>query len=353
MNITKIKLSNFRNFQKFELKNLKKINLIIGNNGTGKTSIIESIYICSVGKSFRTSNDNNIVNKEKNNYKINLQLENKNKIKKLDFLYNEYGKTTKVNYNLKKKLTDFIGNYNVLLFSPDEIKIIKGSPKNRRNYFNIQISQFNKNYLKKLTEYNKVLKNRNEYLKNNSIDRNYLKVLDDLLIKNGKIIYEKRKEYIELLNQKIRLVQKQLKFPYQLELKYISDFSSDYISKKYEETLKKDILYGMTKIGIHRDEIEFLCDGSLAKDYASQGQQKMILLIMKIAETKIFLKNSDNYPILLLDDLFSELDISNQQNVINNLVKKTQIFITTTDVKNITNIENINIINLNELEVME
>ena len=203
MNITQINLSNFRNFKKITLNNFKRINVIIGDNGTGKTSIIESIYMCSVGKSFRTNSDNNIIKKGCLNYKIKLYLSDENKRKTLEILYNEKGKVNKINTSIKKKMSEFIGKYKVLLFSPDEIKIIKDSPRTRRSYFNIQISQVERLYISYLNEYNKVLKNRNEYLRGKNINKQYLEILDDSLIKYGTKIYKHRKSYIDMLNKKI------------------------------------------------------------------------------------------------------------------------------------------------------
>lgn len=352
MNVTQINLNNFRNFHNFKLNDLKRVNVIIGDNGTGKTSIIESIYICSVGKSFRTNNDVNIITAGKDNYKVKIKIDDSGKIKNLEVFYSEYGKKSKVNTSIKKRLSEFIGKYKVLLFSPDEIKILKDSPKSRRNYFNIQISQLERFYVKYLNEYNKILKQRNEYLRNSKINYEYLEILDLKLIDYGIKIFKYRKNYIKNLNNKIAKIQEKLQIDKEIMLNYVSDYE-DYknIEQKMKNSLEKDILYGMTRIGIHRDDIEFLFDGKNAKDFASQGQQKMILLVMKLAETLIFTNEYKHHPILLLDDLFSELDSKNQNKLIEFLGKKSQIFITTTDLNNIHNKKNINIIDLNKMEV--
>ncbi len=348
MNITEINLVNFRNFSKLSLKNLKKVNVIIGDNGTGKTSIIESIYICSVGKSFRTNNDFNLIKKDELNYRIRINVKSEEKIKKLEVFYNQNGKINKINTSIKKKMTEFIGKYKVLLFSPDEIKIIKDSPKTRRNYFNIQISQVERLYVKYLNEYNKILKQRNEYLKNNKIDSTYLEILDNELINYGIKIYKNRKNYISDLNKKIIKICEKMEIDFNIKINYISHFENQLdIKSKIKNSFERDVLYKKTHIGVHRDEFEILYNDVLAKDFASQGQQKMILLIMKLAEMSIFTNNYKLKPILLLDDLFSELDLENQNKLVEFLGKKSQIFVTTTDLNNIKNKKNINIIDLN------
>ena len=352
MNITQINLSNFRNFKKITLKDFKRINVIIGDNGTGKTSIIESIYMCSVGKSFRTNSDNNIIKKGCLNYKIKLYLSDENKRKTLEILYNEKGKVNKINTSIKKRMSEFIGKYKVLLFSPDEMKIIKDSPRTRRNYFNIQISQVERLYISYLNEYNKVLKNRNEYLRGKNINKQYLEILDDSLIKYGTKIYKHRKSYIDMLNKKIEGFSKKIGISFSIRINYISNFENyREVKDKIIQSFERDLMYGMSHVGVHRDEFEFMYNDSLAKDYASQGQQKMILLIMKLAEMAIFKGEYKQNPILLLDDLFSELDENNQNKLIEFLGKKSQIFITTTDINNIKNKKNINVINLNKMEV--
>lgn len=250
-------------------------------------------------------------------------------------------------------MSDFIGNYKVLLFSPDEVKLIKDAPSSRRNYLNVQISQIEKYYLKYLNDYNKLIKLRNEFLKDISeenLENNvYLKVLDEKLVDLGVRIFKSRKEYIDNLNKKIENIQGSIDEKLKIKINYLSDFNDtkDNIMKKLIKYHKRDCLNRVTSIGVHRDDIEFLYNGKNAKDYASQGQQKIVLLVMKFAELRLFTNTYKFNPILLLDDLFSELDVINQNKLINFLGKSSQIFITTTDVDNIKDINKINIIDLN------
>lgn len=353
MNITKIEIFNFRNYDKKILKDLKKINIIVGKNGIGKTSILESIYICSIGKSFRTNYDTSITKEERENYKIKISTKENKIRKKLELLYNGKGKKTKINDNPTKKLSEFIGNYKVILFSPDEIKIIKDAPGDRRNYLNIQISQLEKKYLKYLNDYNLLIKNKNDYLKkmylNGNLDTKYLDIIDEKIIELGIKIFEYRKKYIEDINEALEKVNKKNS----IKIVYCSDFNINkkQIQNKMKKVRNKEIMLGMTSYGIHRDDIEILLNNKNSKEFASQGQQKMIMLFLKLAEVEVFMNKYEQKPILLLDDLFSELDTENQNLIINKLSKKTQIFITSTNIIKIKNMKKLNIINLDDMEV--
>ena len=159
MYVRKLELTNFRNYSKYKVDNLDSLNIIIGENGIGKTSIIESIYVCSLARSFKSNDDYVILKKGESFSKIKIELEiQDDKYKKLEYLLTEKGKKTKINSSLKKKISDFISQYKVILFSPDELRIIKESPNTRRNYLNISLSQINKTFIKLLNNYNLIIK---------------------------------------------------------------------------------------------------------------------------------------------------------------------------------------------------
>ncbi len=357
MNITKIELYNFRNYNKLILKDLKKINILIGKNGVGKTSILESIYLGSIGKSFRTNLDNSIVKENSLSYKINLKLKEDKKITNLEILYQNKGKITKINKKTTNTLSEYIGAFKSILFSPDEVKLIKSSPNVRRNYLNIQLSQLEKKYLFYLQNYNKLIKNKNEYLKcielNKSNDLKYLDILDSKIIEEGTKLFNYRKKYVTDINN----ILSKLKYKDKISLKYISDFENDEksIEKKIKSLRKKEILLGMSSFGVHRDDVEFLYNNQNAKEFCSQGQQKVILLFLKLSEIDLFINKYNYKPILLLDDLFSELDYEHQNLIINKLSKNTQIFITATDINNIENQikRKINVINIDNMEELK
>ncbi|MEG2726952.1 MAG: AAA family ATPase, partial [Bacilli bacterium] len=182
MKINKINMVNFRNYNKLSLDKLENINIIIGNNGTGKTTILEAIYFCSLTKTFKGGSERALIKENEENLKVLVTLTDNEVIRKLQVLYNKDGKKAKINNNKQKKLSEYISNYKVVVYSPDEIRLIKDSPNIRRNYFNIQITQIYKDYLKKLFNYNLLIKNKNEYLKkmyiNNTMDDKYLDIID-------------------------------------------------------------------------------------------------------------------------------------------------------------------------------
>ncbi len=342
MHIRKIELTNFRNYDKFKIDNLEDINVIIGANGIGKTSIIESIYVASTARSFKNNDENVMIKSNSDYFKIKVLVDDEIRTKQLEYLLTNNGKKTKINSRLKKKISDYIFQYKVVLFSPDELKIIKESPTVRRNYLNVNLSQINKTYIKLLNTYNVLIKNKNEYLKklyiNGNLDERYLDILDLKIAEIGSQICLIRKEYIDKINKKIKRIFKKFKKDDEV---YV-DYQSQFLNKSNDEilmNLKKNRIYeetiGFTKTGVHRDDFMFLHNDKNAKEYSSQGLQKLILLSFKMAELEVLIDDYYEEPILLLDDLFSELDIINQNSIINNLNTKIQVFVTTTDINNV------------------
>lgn len=342
MHIRKIELTNFRNYDKFKIDNLEDINVIIGANGIGKTSIIESIYVASTARSFKNNDENVMIKSNSDYFKIKVMVDDEIRTKQLEYLLTNNGKKTKINSRLKKKISDYIFQYKVVLFSPDELKIIKESPTVRRNYLNVNLSQINKTYIKLLNTYNVLIKNKNEYLKklyiNGNLDERYLDILDLKIAEIGSQICLIRKEYIDKINKKIKRIFKKFKKDDEV---YV-DYQSQFLNKSNDEilmNLKKNRIYeetiGFTKTGVHRDDFVFLHNDKNAKEYSSQGLQKLILLSFKMAELEVLIDDYYEEPILLLDDLFSELDIINQNSIINNLNTKIQVFVTTTDINNV------------------
>ena len=341
MNITKIELNNFRNYKKKIFDNFSNLNIIIGKNGIGKTSILEAIYLGSLAKSFKTTSELSIIKTGTDYFRIKIYYYDGLK-NNLELYLDKNGKKSKINSKLQNKLSSFISQYRIILLSPDELKLIKSSPNTRRNYLNIQISQLHKEYLYYLNNYNVLIKNKNDYLKklliNSSLDTRYLDILDEKIVEEGIKIYNYRKKYIDSINKYINSIFKNYVKNNVIELNYISDYKindKDKLLKELKKNRRKEINIGMTSFGVHRDDFEFIHNGNNSKEYSSQGLQKLIVLAMKLSEIKIFMDNYQIIPILLLDDLFSELDEKNRNNIFKSLNKEIQIFITTTDLKNI------------------
>lgn len=342
MYVRKLELTNFRNYDKYKLENLDNLNIIIGENGVGKTSILESIYVCSLARSFKSNEDKVIIKNNAQYTKIKIDIDVQDKIKKLDYTLTRDGKKTKINGNLKKRISDFISQYKVILFSPDELKIIKDTPNTRRNYLNIGLSQINKSFIKVLNNYNVLIKNKNDYLKkvyvNSNMDLSYLDILDLKIAEYGYEICNLRREYIDKLNKYIKRIFHKFRKDDDLFIRYNSQFLDKNVNEiviLLRKNRSNEMAIGLTKTGIHRDDIEFIHNGNNAREFSSQGIQKLILLSLKLAELEVLINDYYEEPILLLDDLFSELDSVNQNSILNNLNKNIQVFITTTDINNI------------------
>ena len=244
-----------------------------------------------------------------------------------------------INSNSVDKLSDYISKINIVLFNPDDLRIIKDTPNTRRKNLNLDISQINNSYLKNLNNYNKVLKQRNMYLKymyyNNNKSTDYLDVLTDKLIDLGIKIYESRKKFIGMVNDIINKIYRDITGFDGLSIVYKSDFDNldkSEITNKYQDIKEKDILFGKTNMGIHHDDVIFKLGDKNIKDYGSEGQQKNAVISYKFAILSIFKKLKGSYPILILDDLFSELDKSKIDNILNIISDEVQTFITTTEI---------------------
>ena len=204
MFLKKIELKNFRNYNSLDINFDKNINIFIGNNAQGKTNILESIYFLSVTKSHRCNKDIYLIRNDELFSKVIGEVEDNNKTNTYEILINNEGKRVSINNNVFKKISDYLSKINVVMFCPDDLEIVKGTPSDRRKFLNIEIGQMNNDYIINLAKYNKLLKTRNEYLKNeNNIDINYLDVLTDELINLNIILYKYRKEFINRINSYI------------------------------------------------------------------------------------------------------------------------------------------------------
>ena len=351
MKIKKIKLVNFRNFSKLELNLDDKLNIMIGDNAQGKTNFLESIVFLAITKSHRIGNIPNTIKNGCSTCKINGVIL-KNKVKSiLEVEFNSDGvKKTFVNKTYIKNLSSYISNLNVIIFTPVDIDIVKSSPNIRRNLLNLELSQISNSYLNMYNEYNKLLKIRNEYLKKLSYnytysDKLYFDIITDKLIERAVPIYMKRLKFIDLINEKINLYFSKIMNDGNLNIKYVSNILldsnddeviSNNLRKMFESNYDREISYGMTLFGPHRDDFQFLLNDLDLKLYGSEGQQKISILCFKLSEIGIFKDITSFYPILLLDDIFSELDIKKRNlllKIINSM--NCQCIITTTDLKNI------------------
>ena len=360
MIIDKITLKNYRNYDNLNIKFCNGINIIIGDNAQGKTNILESIYFLSITRSYRTSDDINLISYGKEFAKISSKIKSSSIPKKLEITINKKNKVLSYNNNIIKKVSDFIGLLNVIVVAPEDIEIIKGSPLNRRNFFNIELSKLDRNYINIYNEYNKLLKIRNDYLKmimlNNLSDNRYLDVINEKIIERAINIYIFRNKLINQLNSIISDIYYDITGIKELNIGYvpnieIENFEYESIRKVLKHTLyknfNKEVSLGMTLYGPHRDDLKFLIDEDDIKIYGSQGQQKVAIISLKLSEISIFKDITGYVPILLLDDVFSELDKKKKNKLINYINDASQVIITTNDIRDI------NIKKLNNVKVFE
>ena len=332
MYISKLKLENFRNYEKQEIKFDKNVNIIYGDNAQGKTNILESIFICSLGKSFRTNKDKELINTEKKHSKIEMMSSRDDRDVIINLEINDKKKFY-INKIPAKKTSDILGKNYIVLFTPEDISILKNEPSKRRRFLNIMISQLRPMYVHLLNQYNKIIEQRNIYLKQikyegKPIDN--LDIWDEQIIDLGTKIYEYRKEFINKLNEKIVKIHLNTTEKKEIiKIKYISN-----IGKDYTETLKKninnDIQKGYTNIGIHRDDFEIYINDKPVSIYGSQGQKRTSIISLKLAEANVIYDDIGERPVILLDDFMSELDKKRIQGLFEN-IKENQVIITCTD----------------------
>src|SRR5574344_413876 len=361
MNIETFKLINYRNYSSLFLKFSKYKNFIIGNNGSGKTNIIEAIYYLALTKSFRINNDLALIKSNEQFSTIEGNIKD-SVIHKYKIVINSENRKISINDNLITKLGDYISLINVILFNPEDLKLIKDNPSVHRKLFNMELSTFNNNYLKTLSVYNKILKQRNTYLKsmaiNDMIPKQYLDISTEKLIDYCIKINQIRMEYINNINDYLNSIFNSITAKDGLVLKYISQYSGknkDQLIGEYRKNFKRDLNYGKTNIGVHIDDFIFYYNDSLAKEFLSEGEQKNAIIALKLSEVKYCQEKIGKNPILMLDDLFSELDRYKINNIINFLENKIQIFITTTDIHKINKnlLKNCKVFKINKDEVKE
>lgn len=338
MIIDDLKLLNFRSYSALNLNFNSKLNIIYGMNGAGKTNIVEAIYALSLTKSFRTNQDNLMIMRDKNVAKVEANIINNDDKKNYQLILQNHEKKVKINNNKIDKLSDYVADIFMILFNPDDLKIIKESPALRRKFINIELSQLDRNYILYLNGYNKILKQRNIYLKemyiNGTLSKSYLDIMTEKMVDYGIKIHEIRKRFINKISEKISKNYLKI-FEYgNLNIKYVSDYDDkkDNILRKYQQYLKKDMLLGKTTYGVHRDDIEFELDGYSLKDCGSEGQQKNAIIAFKMSEIDIVKEEKGYYPILIFDDLSSELDKNKINNILDMFDDKVQTFITTTSI---------------------
>ncbi len=349
MYITDIELNNFRNFKNQKIKLNKEINVFYGNNAQGKTNLLEAVYMVSMGKSFRFCKDKDIISFEKERAEINVDYFSNNMINKNTVILNKNErKIMKKNGCIIKKRMDFIGNLNVILFTPEELEIVKEGPSYRRKFLDICASQLRKKYLFALSDYTKAVEQKNKLLKENNLST--LPIWNERLAEYGSTVlwyrislFKRIKEMIKPVYGEITDFKEELTSCYVKSFKFEDNFSIKEIKTAFLKALKErekdEIEASASLIGPHRDDIIFYINGKNAKLFGSQGQQRSIVVALKLVQADLFYEETGEHPVLLLDDIASELDVT-RRNFLFDKIKKKQVLITCTDAEKIENSEN-------------
>lgn len=353
--ISKIKINNFRNYELQEINLEKNINVFYGENAQGKTNIIESIFLCSMGRSFRTNKDKEMIKLNSENAIIEIEYQKTDRDGKIKI---ELGNRKNVYINgIKiKKLSELLGNINVVIFTPDDINILKGGPQNRRKFLDIMISQLKPNYMHNLNLYLKTLEQRNNYLRQireENKDENLLEIWDEKLAEYAITICKYRNEYIKKIKEKIKKIHNEITDnKEEIEIEYITECDNkDIFLNLLKSRRKLDIIKGFTTKGVHRDDFVIYINKKRLDIYGSQGQHRTAILSLKLSELNIIEEEIGEYPILLLDDFMSELDQKRRNHFLEK-IDNTQVIITCTDKIDIEN-KNILIYNVKDGNVFK
>ena len=341
MKIDSLSLMNFRNYETLNIS-FENLNIIYGLNGSGKTNIVEAIYMLALTKSFRINNDKIMIKKGKIKAKIKGNVLKKNDENEFGVEISNDGKIVTINGEKQDKVSDYVSRINVILFNPSDTRLIDDAPSERRKMLNIEISQIYKEYLVVLTNYQRILKQRNFYIRgmyiNGSYTSEYLDILTKKLVEYGKVICKYRQDFIDNINKYIKSNYEKIFGSGTLKIRYVSTFknkSEDDLIKRFKDNYQKELSVGKTLEGIHHDDIMFILDNNNLKEWGSEGQRKNAIISFKLAEINVINEIKGYYPILILDDLFSELDKEKITNLLGMLDRNVQTFITTTDLKNI------------------
>ena len=336
MYIQKLLLNNFRNYEKQEIIFDENINIIFGDNAQGKTNIIEAIFLGAMGKSFRAKKEKDLIKFDEELAKIQIDYKKEDRDGKININIADK-KTFFINGVKQNKVSDIIGKINVVIFTPDDINIIKEGPSKRRRFLDMMISSLKPNYIHLLNIYNKILEQRNNFLRIYKINKeeNMLDIWDEQLAEYSYKIYEYRKKYIEKIDEIQKDIHKQItncgNVDEEIKIKYSSNGKTkEEFLNNIKKARKIDIKRGFTSIGIHRDDFIIFLNNKPINNFGSQGQQRTFVLTLKLSELKIVEEEIGEKPILLLDDFMSELDEKRRKKFIEK-IKDNQVIITCTD----------------------
>ena len=360
--IKELKLKNYRNYREIKAQFSSGLNIFIGKNAQGKTNFLEAIYFLSLTRSHRTRFDKELIRFNKREALISGYIQRSDAKIPLEISLSDRGRVTKVNHLKQAKLSDYVGTMTVVLFAPEDLQLVKGAPSLRRKFMDIDLGQIKPVYLSDLSHYNHVLKQRNTYLKTaEKIDSDFLAVLNEQLADYGSRVIGHRSAFIRDLEKEAdkhhQIISNDLE---RLHIHYSSSVPYTDYSETYKEFIKqlqkkqaRDMIKKNTSVGPHRDDLEFFIN-DINADFGSQGQHRSLILSLKLAEIELIKAVTGDYPILLLDDVMSELDSQRQTKLLQGIKENVQTFITTTSLEHLTNLpDNLKIFMIDQGQIKE
>ena len=341
MIIKSLELADYRNYETLKLQFDKKTNILYGDNAQGKTNILEAIYVSATTKSHKGSKDKEIVNFEKEEAHIRTYIEKENVETRVDMhLRKSKSKGIAVDGKKLKKAADLLGLCNVVFFSPEDLGIIKNGPAERRRFIDMELCQLDSIYLYNLNNYNKIVNQRNKLLKDMYMNpdlKETLNIWDMQLVSYGSKIIERRRIFVDQLNEIIYDIHKKLSGDKEeLRIVYEPNVEVEDFEKSMRDRQDRDIRAKMTTVGPHRDDFSIMVGQVDIRRFGSQGQQRTAALSLKLSEIELVKKITKDSPVLLLDDVLSELD-SSRQNYLLNSIGDIQTIITCTGLEEFVN----------------
>ncbi|WP_297521766.1 DNA replication/repair protein RecF [uncultured Clostridium sp.] len=343
MYIKSLQLLNYRNYKNLAIELGQNVNVFMGDNAQGKTNILEAIYYCAFARSHRTNKDKELISVDEDKSFIRLEVGTNRLDKRIDInILKDGKKAISINSIKVSKISELVGTFNVVMFSPEDLRIVKESPGVRRKFIDMELCQLNSKYYYNLVQYNKVLVERNSLLKQRSIDDSMLDIYDMQLAQYGKFIVNSRLKYMEKLNlysedihRDITSGKEVIEFKYVSTVKNLEDIEQSLIDQ-LKSSRRRDIEKRTTSVGPHRDDFTILLNNMDSKIYGSQGQQRTAVLTIKFASLRIIKELTSEFPVLLLDDVLSELDFNRKAYVLRS-IREIQSIITCTGIEDLTN----------------
>jgi len=350
MHVEHLELKQFRNIEQLRLNSPGELHLFVGRNAQGKTNILESLYVLAVGKSHRTHGHREMIRWDQPAAFLKARVVKESSTRRLEVRLTSQGKKVIKNGVEQRRLSEYIGSLTAALFAPEDLSLVKGSPRVRRRFLDMEMGQVSPSYIHDLTRYNQIINQRNSLLKElgRSQTENWmmLDVLDEQLIECSAKLWTKRFSFVQILSRwaqeihaSITQGHENLSIQYRPSIPVTADMGPDELRDAMQQELtrirEQELYRGNTRVGPHRDDLRLFADGTDLHTYGSQGQQRTAALSLKLAEIELIHQETGTYPILLLDDVLSELDDSRKTHLLEAIRGKVQTFVTTTGLEGI------------------